>query len=210
MTSTLSRSRFVAAAASWLSCAPALAHHPMGGEMPTSLASGLLSGLGHPVIEPVHLLFLMGAAALAGASRMPLRQALTLLGVYVLASAAGTVLDMTAGAGALQLALAASVAALAPWVWTRRAPSAAAAGAAAAAAGLVHGLAFAETVIGAETTPLLAYLAGLALVQCGLLVAGCLAVRLAIERRPAALALGSRVLAAVLLTAGVGFAWAAA
>jgi urease accessory protein len=38
------------------------------------------------------------------------------------------------------------------------------------AAGLAHGYAYGEAVIGAEATPLVAYLAGLALVQMALLV----------------------------------------
>lgn len=206
MTPTLLRARPLIGAAAGLFCTAALAHHPMDGQMPTSLASGLLSGLGHPVIEPVHLLFLVGAAALAGVSRMPLGQALALLVVYVLASTVGTAMNITPSAAALQLALGASLVALVPWVWLRRAPVAPAAWALATAAGLAHGLAFAETVVGAEATPLLAYLAGLAIVQSGLLLAVCLAVRRAIERHPRMLSIGSRALASGLFAAGLGFA----
>ena len=38
---------------------PAFAHHAMDGQMPTSFAQGLLSGLAHPVIGPDHLAFII-------------------------------------------------------------------------------------------------------------------------------------------------------
>jgi urease accessory protein len=39
------------------------------------------------------------------------------------------------------------------------------------AAGTIHGYALAEAVIGAERTPLLAYLAGLTVIQCAIAIA---------------------------------------
>jgi hypothetical protein len=50
---------------------PALAHHPLGGEAPQTVAHGLISGLAHPVIGLDHLAFivLIGlAAAFQGAA----------------------------------------------------------------------------------------------------------------------------------------------
>ncbi len=47
---------------------PLLAHHPMGGTVPTTAWTGLLSGLGRPVIEVDHLLFLLGVRAVWGDS----------------------------------------------------------------------------------------------------------------------------------------------
>mgnify|MGYP006450570869 CR=1 FL=1 len=44
----------------------ALGHHPMGGETPKTFTQGLLSGLGHPVIELDHLLFVIAFALLVG------------------------------------------------------------------------------------------------------------------------------------------------
>ena len=43
----------------FLMTASASAHHVMGGKIPTTFAEGFLSGLGHPVIGPDHLAFLL-------------------------------------------------------------------------------------------------------------------------------------------------------
>jgi urease accessory protein len=164
------------------------------------------------VIEPVHLLFLLGAAALAGVAQVPLRSALTGLAIYLLASTLATGLETAVAAppAALQLALAGSLLILAPWLWLRRWPGTGTCATLAAVAGAVHGLAFAETVVGAEPTPIVAYLLGLALVQAGLLAGLCLLLRRALQRRPAGLVQGSRALAGGLLAAGIVFALAAA
>jgi urease accessory protein len=69
-----------------------------------------------------------------------------------------------------------------------------------ALAGLFHGHAFAEAVIGAEATPILAYLAGLAVIQGGLML-GAMALAQQATRagwlRPA--------MGAVASFAGIGF-----
>ena len=44
---------------------PALAHHPFGGETPRTIAEGLLSGLGHPVIGLDHLAFTVAIGTIA-------------------------------------------------------------------------------------------------------------------------------------------------
>jgi urease accessory protein len=175
----------LASAHSWLPIAlvlalgtsPALAHHPMGEQMPTSLLEGLLSGLGHPLIEPGHLLFLLGSAAAIACLPLARAQGLRLLGLFLITGLIGTVAGATGmalplqdGAVALSLLLPACVLGLASTGagpahgstrWTM----------AAGLAGLMHGLVYGEAVVGAEPTPLLAYLLGLALLQAGLLVA---------------------------------------
>ena len=84
---------------------PAWAHHVMGGRLPSTFLEGLLSGLGHPVLGPEHLRFLI------------------------------------------------------------------------AVAGFFHGYAFGESIYGAETAPLAAYLIGLVAVQSALAVGIALFVR---------------------------------
>src|SRR5258708_24998229 len=44
----------------------ASAHHVMGGKIPTTFAEGFLSGLGHPVIGPDHLAFLLAIGVAVG------------------------------------------------------------------------------------------------------------------------------------------------
>src|SRR6476469_5822310 len=52
-----------------LSVDPVLAHHIMGGRMPTTFADGLLSGLGHPIIGLDHFAAIVAVACLASVHR---------------------------------------------------------------------------------------------------------------------------------------------
>ena len=49
----------VLAFTAFASAAPALAHHPLGGSLPTNFWHGFLSGIGHPVIGIDHLAFII-------------------------------------------------------------------------------------------------------------------------------------------------------
>lgn len=145
----------------------ARAHHAMGGETPRSLAEGLLSGLAHPVIGLDHLAFVVAAAALAAAAgRAGSWLPLLFLGSGLL----GTLLHLGGiGLGPVELAVAASLLAAGGLLLLRGTPPGApAVGTLFAAAGLFHGHAFAETVVGAETAPVLAYLLGLTVVQAAI------------------------------------------
>lgn len=148
-----------------LASLPARAHHAMGEEIPSSLLEGLLSGLAHPVIGLDHLAFLVAAGVLAaccrsGGARLPL--------LFVAASLGGTLLRVGGlPLGPVELAVAASLLA-AGGLLLLRPPFAESPGLLAAlflGAGLFHGAAFAEAIIGAEPTPLLAYLLGLGAIQ---------------------------------------------
>jgi urease accessory protein len=44
----------------------ASAHHLMGGKIPSSFAEGVASGLGHPIIGPDHLAFLIALGVAVG------------------------------------------------------------------------------------------------------------------------------------------------
>ena len=161
------------------------AHHPMDGAMPESFAQGLLSGMGHPVIEPGHLLFLLGAAFLVAACDPSSRRGLGSLALLVLASLGAAFIGAIAGVPpGVELAVGATLVLLAAALWLLRVPRALAGSMLSILAGAVHGLAYAESVIGAEPGPLVAYLAGLAVVQGGMLAATWLLVR---RCRPAVL-----------------------
>lgn len=153
---------FVATSLLMLSAFPALAHHPMGGTTPTTFFEGLASGIGHPVIGIDHLAFviLVGLAAAANGARLLLPAAFavsTLLGcglhladvslpwVELVVSGSVILLGFVLLAGAelaLPKALLLSV-----------------------LAGLFHGWAYGEAILGAEDTPLVAYLAGFGATQ---------------------------------------------
>jgi urease accessory protein len=167
----LARLSCLTAAAVTLGASAALAHHPMGGQTPATLMDGLLSGLGHPVIGVDHLAFIVGIGLLAAISGFgPLLPV-----AFVAAMSAGLALHL-AGVTlpGVELAVAASalligLALLRPRDTARRSSLASAAEAGVfALAGTFHGYALAESIVGAETTPLAGYLAGLLVCQMGI------------------------------------------
>ncbi len=149
-------------AALLLAAGPAAAHHPTGGMTPATVTEGLLSGLGHPVIGLDHLAFLLGLALVAGLAGWGAGRALT----FVVASLAGVA---TAWGGLVlpgaELLVALSVIGIGIVLLARAGGTSGLWMPLLAVAGLAHGQAFAEAVMGAEATPVLAYLLGLALVQ---------------------------------------------
>ena len=69
---------------------PALAHHPLGGETPSTLVHGLLSGIGHPVIGLDHLAFVIAVGIAATFTARPLLMPLA----FVAATIAGTLVHL--------------------------------------------------------------------------------------------------------------------
>ena len=158
---------------------PAFAHHVMGGKMPATFAQGLLSGLGHPVIGLDHFAAVVAVGCLAAAHGAGVRLALG----YVLAMMAGVAVHLTgATLPGAELWVALSVIALGAVLVTRRDLGAPAALALFAAVGLVHGYALGESIYGAEQTPLVAYLIGLAVIQGGIALAALGIARLLLRR----------------------------
>jgi urease accessory protein len=152
----------------------AAAHHPMGGAMPTTFMEGFLSGIGHPVIGIDHLAFIVAigiAAAFSGGG-------FGLVAGFIAASSLGVL------AHVIELNV--------PLVEPLVATSVIVAGAALAIgftsarmswlvlaiiAGLFHGYAFGEAVVGAERTVIGAYLIGLAIIQAAIAAIAMLAFR---------------------------------
>lgn len=141
---------------------PAEAHHAMGGALPDSLADGLVSGLAHPMIGLDHLAFIVAAglvAALLGSIWLP--------AVFVGASILGVVIHLLElDLPLAELVIAASVLAIGAFLASgRRRGEQGVWLAVFAFMGIFHGYAYGESIVGAEPTPLAAYLAGLAIVQ---------------------------------------------
>jgi len=142
---------------------PAFAHHPMGGTVPATLWEGFASGIGHPVIGPDHLAFLLAAGVLA--ATLPGRRGLFAILAFVAGGFAGSLAHVAGiGFGPVEALVALSLLAAGLALLWRGVP-AALLPAGFALAGLVHGHAFAEAIIGAEATPLVAYLTALAMMQ---------------------------------------------
>ena len=144
---------------------PALAHHVMDGELPSTFAQGLLSGLAHPVIGLDHLAFVValgiGAALLHGS--------LVVIAAFVTMSMAGVLVHLTRlDIPMIEPLVSFSVllAGLA-LIWSRSVAGSVWL-AIAAGAGLLHGYAFGESIVGAERAVVGAYLLGLALVMAAI------------------------------------------
>lgn len=182
-----------------LAAEPAFAHHVMGGRLPDSFLTGLLSGLAHPVIGIDHLAAVVAVGCLAAAHRA----AAALAVAFVAAMMAGVALHLhgTSVPGA-ELWVALSVIALGALMLSRRAMPAGAALTLFALAGLVHGYALGESIYGAEPTPLYAYLLGLAAIQGAVALAAMSVGRAAMRGAPQPATL--RLLGAGI--AGIGLA----
>jgi urease accessory protein len=148
---------------------PAAAHHPMDGAMPETLWQGFASGIGHPVIGLDHLAFLLAAGVLAAA--LPRGDAFRAMAGFLAAGMVGLTLHMAGiGLGVTEALVATSVLLTGLALLVAKRVSAPALLAGFALAGLFHGHAFAEAVIGVEATPIIAYLAGLAVIQGALML----------------------------------------
>jgi urease accessory protein len=152
---------------------PAAAHHPMGGTTPATLMQGLLSGFGHPIIGMDHLLFIVAVG----------------IACYYFGRHAATIAVFLAGtmAGALAHWQALDVPYADAWVlllrrstWLSRKTAIALFG----LSGLAHGYAYGEAIVGAEATPLYAYLAGFTLIQSAIALCGYAAAHYAATRQP--------------------------
>ncbi|HYC16598.1 MAG TPA: HupE/UreJ family protein [Pseudolabrys sp.] len=144
------------------SCAPALAHHLMGGRTPSTFGEGIVSGLGHPVIGLDHLAAVVAVGCLAAAHRA----AYALAVAFVLAMIGGVALHLHgATVPSAEILVALSVIALGALMLSHRQMPAGSALVLFAIVGIIHGYALGESIYGAEPTPLYAYLLGLAVVQ---------------------------------------------
>jgi urease accessory protein len=140
----------------------AMAHHPLGGMTPTSFTEGFLSGIGHPVIGFDHLAFVIAVGLIAAFHR----NRVLMPAAFVAGTVGGSALTLAAVTLPLaELVITGSVIVAGAVAMRGRMTDLRLAGGLAAAAGLFHGWAYGATVVGAEPTPILAYLAGFGLVQ---------------------------------------------
>jgi urease accessory protein len=162
----------------------------MGGGTPGTLWQGLLSGLAHPVIGLDHLAFTAAAGLLAATlaappARKPFALAALMPLAFLTAGAAGAALHVAGyDLPHAELAVALSVLVLGGLVLARARVPAPALAVLFAAAGLFHGHALAESIVGAEPAPLAAYFAGLATVQYAIALAAMLTARWVMAERP--------------------------
>ncbi|MEQ1613156.1 MAG: HupE/UreJ family protein [Hyphomicrobiaceae bacterium] len=140
----------------------AFAHHGIDGRTPSTLGEGLISGLAHPVLGLDHLVFLLAAGLAAGA----LRLGLGILGLFIVASIGGLVLHLARlDIPLVESAIGATILALGLAAGSRSEIGTKAWVALFVVAGLLHGYAYGESIVGATAAPLTGYLLGLGIAQ---------------------------------------------
>lgn len=176
-----------------LLAAPALAHHPLDGAPMQGFADGLMSGVGHPVLEFDHLFFVLVMGVAATLSGAGLRG----IAGSVAAMLTGCLLvSFGAGLPIQEAVIALSLVTLGLLVAAQKALSAHVLTLLFAGFGLFHGGAFAAALTGQEgaaaTPVLLGYLLGLGTTQVVLALAAAQAAR---RLQPMTLRLGSAMVA---------------
>ena len=195
------RQAAVAALALLLIASPAFAHHPfgMGDSGALTVWQGLLSGLGHPLLGPDHLLFLL-ALGFVGLQR-PLRWVLPLLAIGLGGSLLSQFIPLPDSVApwaealvSLSLAVEGLIAlSMAPAAWLLPLFG-------------LHGFLLGSTIVGAEPSPLLSYFLGLLLAQGSLLLLVTAWSQGLVERLGAQ---GQRLGAGIWIGIGMAFAWVA-
>ena len=180
---------------------PAFAHHPfgMGGSSQLTGWTGLVSGIGHPLLGPDHLLFLL-AISFIGLKR-PIAWILPMLAIGLGGSLISQFIPLPD--------------AVAPWAEALVSLSLVAEGlialSVAPATWLLplfglHGFLLGSTIVGAEPTPLLTYFLGLLIGQGVLLTLVCSLSKTVINRLGEQ---GRRLGAGIWIGIGIAFAWVA-
>lgn len=177
----------------------ALAHHPFGMAEGLQISPwmGLVSGIGHPLLGPDHLLFLL-AIGFVGLQR-PRAWVIPLLAAALLGSAIGQGLPLAESVAPYAEALVSLTLVLAGLVALGKVSPAVLV----PAMGL-HGYLLGGTIVGAEPTPLLTYHLGLLISQGALLLvvtAGSRELLAAIGNN------GRKLLAGIWIGIGAAFAW---
>ncbi len=173
------RIAMLAACAATLAPTAALAHHVMGGKVPVTFMQGLLSGLAHPIIGLDHFAAVIGVGILAALLGRGVLPVLAFSSAMIL----GVVLHLaSADIPAAELLVGLSTLLIGGLVALRRSLGVLAATMLFAAAGVIHGYALGESIVGAEASPLGAYLGGLLAVQTVIAVAA-YAATISVQRR---------------------------
>jgi urease accessory protein len=141
---------------------PAMAHHPMGNKLPANFFEGFASGLGHPVIGLDHVAFIVATGFLAATRK----QGILIPIAFVLTAVAGTGLHLSRlDLPGVELLVSGSILLFGILLAMRHSLNLGAIAGLAGIAGLFHGYAYGESIVGAEMTPLMAYLAGFTVIQ---------------------------------------------
>ncbi|HEY9689319.1 MAG TPA: HupE/UreJ family protein [Coleofasciculaceae cyanobacterium] len=152
----------IAGLALLLTALPASAHHVMGGRIPSNAFEGFMSGLAHPVIGLDHLAFVVASGLVA----IGTRRGWIVPVIFVLAALGGTGLHLQSwNLPVPEVMVSGSVVLFGLLLALGRQLPVLALGAIALVAGIFHGYAYGESIVGAGMVPLTAYLVGFTAIQ---------------------------------------------
>lgn len=139
-----------------------LAHHPLGGRLPSNFFEGFMSGVAHPVIGLDHFVFVIAVGLLAALSR----QGIMIPVAFMIAGLAGTGIHLQSlDLPAPEFFISASVLLFGGLLALKKSPNWLIVAGLGAIAGLFHGYAYGEAIVGAGMTPMVAYLTGFTVIQ---------------------------------------------
>lgn len=145
----------------------AMAHHAMGNKMPTNFFEGFISGLAHPIIGLDHFAFIIAIGFLA----VGLTRGILIPTGFVIASVAGTILHLQQiNLPGNEIIIACSVIIFGILLVAQKQLNVTWLIALATVAGLFHGYAYGESIVGAQMTPLFAYLLGFSIIQLAIAI----------------------------------------
>ncbi|MEM8777935.1 MAG: HupE/UreJ family protein [Cyanobacteria bacterium P01_G01_bin.49] len=147
---------------------PVAAHHPFGGTTPSNFWEGFSSGLGHPIVGLDHFAFIV-ASGLLGTK---FKQGFLIPVAFIIATMAGTVIHLQEiNLPQPELIIAGSVVLFGGLLIIKNYQffasyfSTIIVATLAMIGGIFHGYAYGEAIVGAEMTPLFAYLVGFGVIQ---------------------------------------------
>ncbi len=146
----------------------AIAHHPLGGKIPSNFFEGFMSGLAHPIIGLDHFAFVIASGLIAAGEFLGLMIPIG----FVLATMIGTLIHLQElNLPIPEIIVSGSVLTFGILLSIKKASNNSsviysfALGLIATLAGIFHGYAYGEAIVGAEMTPLLTYLTGFIVIQ---------------------------------------------
>ncbi|MBE9114387.1 HupE/UreJ family protein [Lusitaniella coriacea LEGE 07157] len=182
---------------------PAFAHHPFGGKLPSNGFEGFLSGLGHPVIGADHFAFVVTIGLLAA---LQPQRAILIPIAFILTTLGGTGIHLLGvDLPMVEIVISASVVVFGTILAMKKSPKSLLLILLAGIAGIFHGYAYGEAIVGAEITPLVSYLLGFATIQLGIALLALQAGKLAISQASEQPTLTLRFAGFALCGAGVAF-----
>lgn len=142
---------------------PATAHHALAGKTPNNFFEGFMSGLAHPIIGLDHFAFVIAVGLLAALKN---KQGMLIPIAFILTTLVGTGIHLLEiDLPFPEIVISVSVLTFGILLAQKNSLNLLWLIASAAVAGIFHGYAYGESIVGAEMTSVVAYLAGFAIIQ---------------------------------------------